>query len=68
MSEIQSAAFIAARRMRDLLLTVPARISAVVAGLSDSSECERVIDAEVRRALDDFEASLAGVLRGRSPA
>ena len=51
------AAFSAARKARDMLLTIADRLAPVVAGLSDQFECHRVITAEVRRVCDELSAN-----------
>ena len=51
------AAFSAARKARDMLLTIADRLAPVVAGLSDQFECHRVITSEVRRVCDELSAN-----------
>lgn len=51
------AAFAAARKARDMLLTIADRLAPVVAGLSDQFECHQVIAAEVRRVCDELNAN-----------
>lgn len=56
--EVRAAAFTCARRARDLLLAMPDRVAPVVAGLADVPECRRVLEDEVRRALDELSRGL----------
>jgi phage terminase Nu1 subunit (DNA packaging protein) len=47
--EVKAAAFVAARTARDQLLSIPQRLAPVVASLTDPRDCQRAIEAEVRR-------------------
>ena len=51
---VRKEAFEAHRRVRDLLLGMPARLAPVVAGLADAAECFREIEAEVKRICDEL--------------
>ncbi len=52
--EVRIVAFNASRRARDLLLAIPDRISAVVAGLTEPSEVHRVLSEEIRRVCEEL--------------
>lgn len=62
------AAFSAARKARDMLLTVADRLAPVVAGLADQFECHRVITAEVRRVCDELSANPIDKLQQQAEA
>lgn len=53
-SAVRSMAFEESRRARNLLRGLPARLAAVVAGLTDPADCHRVIEDEVNRVLDEL--------------
>jgi hypothetical protein len=48
----QRSAFDSARRARDLLMSIPDRLAAVIAGESDVAKIEGILEEEIRRALD----------------
>jgi len=52
--EVRVAAFNTNRRARDLLLAIPDRVAAVVAGLSDVTEVHRVLTEEFRRVCEEL--------------
>jgi len=52
--EVRVVAYNTARRSRDLLLAIPDRISAVLAGLSETSEVHRVLSEEIRRVCEEL--------------
>lgn len=52
--EVRIVAFNASRKARDLLLAIPDRVSAVVAGLTDASEVHRVLSEEIRRVCEEL--------------
>ena len=58
--EVRAASFVAGRRIREHLLTLADRIAPIVAGLSDSRECHRVIAEEINRLLTDIQAKQGG--------
>src|SRR5438552_16385617 len=51
---VRVVAYNTARRSRDLLLAIPDRISAVLAGLSETSEVHRVLSEEIRRVCEEL--------------
>jgi len=53
-AEVRRVVFSRARRARDLMLTIPARLAPVVAGITDAKECYRLLEAEVRRVCDEL--------------
>lgn len=55
---VRVVAFNASRRARDLLLAIPDRVSAVVAGLTDASEVHRVLSEEIRRVCEELSHPL----------
>ena len=52
--EVRIVAFNTNRKSRDLLLAIPDRVSAVVAGLTDASDVHRVLSEETRRACEEL--------------
>ena len=48
-AEVRVSVFNAARRARDLLLAVPDRVAAVLAGTTDAQDCHRILTEEIRR-------------------
>lgn len=58
--KVRAEAFRVARTVRDSMLNVADRIADQVASLTDPVEVHRVIDAEVRRALEGMAAAEAG--------
>lgn len=52
--EVRKAFFEANRRARDLLLALPDRAAATVAGLTEAAECHRILTAEVERVCDEL--------------
>jgi hypothetical protein len=60
--EMQEAVGEVARRVRDRLLTLPARLAPVVAGMAGSQEeCYRAIETEVNETLDELAQMSVGV-------
>ena len=57
-ADVADKAFRAARLMRDSLLNIPARISALVASESEQSQCYRIVHDEIKQALDEFVRQL----------
>lgn len=55
--DARRAAFAAARKARDMLLTMADRLAPVVAGLSDQFQCHQAITAEVRRVCDELSSN-----------
>lgn len=55
--DARRAAFAAARKARDMLLTMADRLAPVVAGLSDQFACHNAITAEVRRVCDELSTN-----------
>jgi|KBSSwiStaDraftv2_1062776.scaffolds.fasta_scaffold170626_2 hypothetical protein len=53
-SEVRRVAFARARKARDLLLSIPARVGPVVAGMTDAKACVQAIEDEIRHALDEL--------------
>jgi hypothetical protein len=56
--EVRVAAFNTNRRARDLLLAIPDRVSAVVAGMTDAAEIHKVLSDEIRRVCDELSQPL----------
>jgi hypothetical protein len=56
--EVRVAAFNTNRRARDLLLAIPDRVSAVLAGLTDAAEIHKVLSDEFRRVCDELSQPL----------
>jgi hypothetical protein len=52
--ESRRAAFEDNRRVRDLLLALPDRTAALLAGISDAAECHRLLTTEIRRACEEL--------------
>lgn len=52
--EVRVVAYNTSRRSRDLLLAIPDRVSAIIAGLGDPAEVHRVLAEEIRRACDEL--------------
>ena len=52
--EVRKAFFEANRRARDLLLALPDRAAATVAGLTEAAECHRILATEVERVCDEL--------------
>jgi hypothetical protein len=52
--EVRVVAFNTARQARDLLLAIPDRVSAVLAGLKDQAEVHRVLSEEIRRVCEEL--------------
>lgn len=50
--EVEDEAFAQARRTRDALLSIPARLAPVVAGLNTTEECLKAIEGEIRSVID----------------
>jgi hypothetical protein len=63
-ADVADKAFKAARLMRDSFLNVPARISALVAAESEQSQCYRIINDEIKQALDEFIRQLKTIGKG----
>ena len=52
--EVRVASFTVARKARDLLLALPDRLSAVLAGLTETADVHRVLSEEVRRVCEEL--------------
>jgi hypothetical protein len=63
-ADVADKAFKASRLMRDSFLNVPARISALVAAESEQSQCYRIINDEIKQALDEFIRQLKTIGKG----
>lgn len=55
--DARRAAFAAARKARDMLLTMADRLAPVVAGMADQFQCHQAITAEVRRVCDELSTN-----------
>jgi hypothetical protein len=57
--EVQTAAFNRFRQFRDAMLNIPVRVAAIFGAESSlsSQRCHEILDAEIRRALNDFADS-----------
>lgn len=53
-SKVKDAAFSTARRVRDALFTVCDRVSAILAAQNDEIEVRRILNAEIRIALEEL--------------
>ncbi len=47
--QMRVAQFNAARKARDILISVPSRIAPLVVGMTEAAEVERILDVEIRR-------------------
>lgn len=56
-SEVKTAAYQAARRARELLQAIPARISAILAGETDPMKCEEILNGEIERVCDELSGA-----------
>jgi hypothetical protein len=54
---VRQSAFNQARAARNLLVAIPDRIAAIVAGLDNAAACHKVIDDEVRRVCDELSGA-----------
>lgn len=52
--EVKATAFEVARRVRDSVLSVPDRISSILAGYTDEADVRRELVAELRKALEEL--------------
>lgn len=52
--EVSAAVYAMNRRARDLLLAIPDRVSAVLAGISDAAEVHRILTEEFRRVCEEL--------------
>jgi len=52
--EVKDAAFATARRVRDLLLALPDRVSPVLAATDDATKCHAILTDEIRRTLEEL--------------
>ena len=57
-SDVAEKAFMAARLMRDSLLNIPARISALVSVESDQNQCFQILNKELKSVLDEYVSQL----------
>jgi hypothetical protein len=57
--DVEKIGFATARRARDLLLSIPDRLAAVLAGLTDAQDCHRLIRAEIDRVCSELTATPA---------
>ena len=53
-SEVRAAVYAMNRRARDLLLAIPDRVSAVLAGISDAAEIHKLLTEEFRRVCEEL--------------
>lgn len=67
-AEVDSKAFEVARALRDGLTNCARRIAAEVAALSNSDDCEAVIDREHRTMMDNMWTQLTNELKVSAPA
>lgn len=58
--EVRVTVFNMARRARDVLLTIPDRISPLVAACSDAAECHKIIAGEIRKACEELHEDPLG--------
>jgi hypothetical protein len=65
-SDVTDKAFRAARLMRDTFQNIPSRISALVAAESDQSQCYRIINDELKEALNEYVRQLKGLAKGEA--
>jgi hypothetical protein len=63
-SDVTDKAFRAARLMRDTFQNIPSRISALVAAESDQAQCYRIINDELKEALNEYVRQLKGLAKG----
>lgn len=63
-ADVADQAFRASRLMRDSLLNIPARVSALVAAESEQSQCYRIIHKEIKQALDEYIRQLKTIGKG----
>lgn len=61
--DVANMAFKAARLMRDNLLNIPARTSALVASESKQKRCYKIIHDEVKQALDEYVRKLESITK-----
>ncbi len=61
--DVRKAAFEKARIARSALMTLPDRVSQLVAAESDASRCHAILDAEVRRICEEISAGEVAVTR-----
>ena len=54
--EVREELFRVGRKIRDMLAGIPDRCAPVVAGIDNADDCRRVIDDEIKRALDELGA------------
>lgn len=58
--EVKIAAFNAARKARDAMLSIPDRLSSVFAGISDEREIHRIMSDELRRVCEELARNMNG--------
>jgi hypothetical protein len=63
-SDVADKAFKAARLMRDTFQNIPSRVSALVAAESNQAQCYRIINDELKEALNEFVRQLKGLAKG----
>lgn len=56
-SEVEAQAFSAARRVRERLLSVAARLAPVVAGMTEVSDCYEALEREMLEVCDELSSS-----------
>lgn len=52
--EVKTSAFNAARKARDMLMTIPDRVAATLAATDDQGECHRILSEEIRRVCEEL--------------
>jgi hypothetical protein len=52
--KVRADTFALARRVRDRVLAIPARLAPVLAAISDPAECERLLAAEMSKACEEL--------------
>jgi hypothetical protein len=62
-SDVENAAFIAARVLRDGLMSLAQSLSPELAAITDPEKCEKLLDAEFRQFLDAMDKEFEGKLK-----
>ena len=57
--EVEMAAFDMARQVRDRMLNIPSRVSAMLAAETDAARCYQILDNEIREALTGLADSIS---------
>jgi hypothetical protein len=55
-TEVERAAYNVGRAVRDAILNVPPRLSAILAGESDPFKAEKTLTEELKKALDELSS------------